>query len=52
MKNIWKSNLICETKGFNILLAFSLNAIALLIANSIYYYLIKYKAKQKHLLPF
>ena len=38
-------NIICETKGFYILLA-------LLIAVSIYCYLIKYKAKQKHLLPF
>ena len=43
--NLWK-------KSFDILLAFLLIAIALLIAVSIYYYLIKFKAKQKHLLPF
>ena len=33
-------------------LHFLLITIALLIAVSIYFYLIKYKAKQKHLLPF
>ena len=43
-------NIICET--FYILLAFLLIRIALLIAVSIYCYLIKYKAKQKHLLSF
>ena len=37
--------IICETKSFYILLA-------LLIPVSIYCHLIKYKAKQKHLLPF
>ena len=35
-----------------ILLVFSLITIALLIAVSIYYYLIKYQPKQKYLLPF
>ena len=45
-------NIIFETKSFYILLAFLLITIALLIAVSIYCYLIKYKAKQKHLLPF
>ena len=45
-------NIICETKSFYILLAFLLITIALLIAVSIYCYLINYKAKQKHLLPF
>ena len=35
-----------------ILLAFLLITTALLIAVSIYCYLIKYKTKQKHLLPF
>ena len=45
-------NIICETKSFYILLAFLLITIALLIAVSIYCYLIKYKSKQKHLLPF
>ena len=38
-------NKICETKGVYILLAFLLITIALLIAVSIYCYLIKYKAK-------
>ena len=45
-------NIICETKILYILLAFLLITIAMLIAVSIYYYLIKYNAKQKHLLPF
>ena len=40
------------TQNFYILLAFTLITIALLIAFSIYCYLIKYRAKQKHLLPF
>ena len=39
-------NIIRETKSYYNLLSF------LLIAISIYCYLIKYKAKQKHLLPF
>ena len=47
-----EKNAVCKTKNFYILLAFLLVAIALLIAVSIYYYLIKYKAKQKHLLPY
>ena len=43
---------ICKTQNFYILLAFFfLIAIALLIAVSIYCYLIKYQSKQKHLLP-
>ena len=37
---------------FSMLLAFSLITITLLIVFSIYCYLVKYKAKQKHLLPF
>ena len=45
-------DIICETKCFYILLAFLLIAIALLIVVSVYCYLIKYKAKRKHLLPF
>ena len=45
-------NIICETKCFYIILAFLLITIALLITVSIYCYLIKYKAKQKHLLTF
>ena len=42
----------CKTQNLYILLAFLLITIALLIAVSIYCYLIKYQAKQKHLLPF
>ena len=49
---IISKNIICETKAFHILLAFLLITIALLIAVSIQCYLRKYKAKQKHLLPF
>ena len=45
-------NVISETKSFYILLAFLLITSALLIGLSIYFYIIKYKAKQKHLLPF
>ena len=45
-------NIICETKSFYILLAFLLITVALLIAFSIYFCLIKCKAKQKHLLPY
>ena len=39
-------------ENFNILLAFLLITIASLIAVSVYCYLIKYRAKQKHSLPF
>ena len=42
----------CKTQNFHILLAFLLVTIALSIAISVYCYLIKYQAKQKHLLPF
>ena len=53
----WKTNsnekeAICKMQNFYILLAFLLITIALLITVSIYCYLIKYQAKQKHLLPF
>ena len=41
-----------KTQNLYILLAFLLITIALLIAVSIYCYLIKYRAKQKHLFPF
>ena len=41
-----------KTQDFYILLAFLLITIALLIVVSIYCYLIKYQAKQKHLVPF
>ena len=40
----------CKTQKFYILIAFLLITIALLIAVSIYFYLINYQAK--HLLPF
>ena len=42
----------CKTQNFYILLTFLLITIAFLIAVSNYFYLIKYRAKQKHLLPF
>ena len=50
--NFNKKYIACKTQNFCILLAFLLITIALLIAVSIYCYLIKYQAKQKHLLPF
>ena len=50
--NFNEKNATCKTKDFYILLAFFLITITLLIAVSIYYYLIKYKSKQKHLLPY
>ena len=42
----------CKTQNFYILLAFLLITVALLTPISIYGYLIKYQARQKHLLPF
>ena len=42
----------CKTQNFYILLAFLLITLELLIDVSIYCYLIKHQAKQKHLLPF
>ena len=50
--NFNEKNATCKTQNFCILLAFLLITITLLIAVSIYCYLIKYRAKQKHLLPF
>ena len=50
--NFNEKNITCKTKSFYILLTFLLITITLLIAVSIYCYLIKYPAKQKHLLPF
>ena len=50
--NFNEKNVTCKTQSFYILLAFLLITIALLIAVCIYCFLIKYKAKQKHLLPF
>ena len=45
-------NAICKTKNFYILLVFLLIAMTFLIAFSMYCCLIRYKAKQKNLLPF
>ena len=42
----------CKRQNFYSLLVFLLMTIAVLIAVSIYCYLIKYQAEQKHLLPF
>ena len=42
----------CKMQFFCTFFAFSLITIALLIAVSIYCYLIKYRASQKYLLPF
>ena len=42
----------CKTQNFYILLGFLLITITLLTAVGIYCYLIKYWAKQNHLLPF
>ena len=50
--NFNEKNAICQTKNFCILLVFLLIRIAILVAVSIYYYFMKYKAHQKHLLPF
>ena len=46
--NFNEKNVICKTKNIYILLAFLLNTIAFLIAVTIYYHLIKYRANQKH----
>ena len=48
----FNEKITCRKQNFYILLAFLLSTIALLIAVSIYCYLVKYRAKQKHLLPF
>ena len=50
--NFNENNLTCKTQNFYVLLVFLLITIALFIAVSTYSYLIKYRAKQKHLLPF
>ena len=46
-RNFNEKNITCKTRNFYILLAFLLITITLLIAVSIYRYLIKYQAKQK-----
>ena len=48
--NFNEKKVTCKTQNFYILPAFLLIIIALLIAVSIYYYLVKYQTK--HLLPF
>ena len=50
--NFNEKKVTCKTKNFYILLAFLSITIPLLIAVSIYCCLKKYKAKQKHLLPY
>ena len=50
--NFNEKKAICKTQTFYILLAFLWITIALLIPGGFYYYLIKYWAKQKHLLSF
>ena len=50
--NFNEKNIACKTQNVHIILLVLSNTIALLIAVSIYCYLIKYPAKQKHLLPF
>ena len=50
--NFNEKKVTCKTQNFYSLLVFLLITIALLIAVSIYCYLIKYQAKQKHSLPF
>ena len=51
-KNVNEMKATCKTKNFYFLLSFLLITKALLTAVSFYCYLIKYQAKQKHLLPF
>ena len=48
--NVNEKKATFKTQNFYILLAFSLIIMVLLIAVSIYCYLIKYRSKQKHLL--
>ena len=49
---LMKNHAICKPKTFYILLVFSLITVVLLIAVSIYCYLVKYQAKKIHLLPY
>ena len=50
--NFNKKKATCKTQNFYFLLEFLLITIALLIAVNIFCYLIKYWAKQEHLLPY
>ena len=52
LTNLNEKKTTCKTQNVYILLVFLLITIALLIAVTICFYLIKYRAKQKHLLPF
>ena len=45
-------NITCKTRNLYILFGSLLITIALMIDVTFYYYLIKYRAKQKHVLPF
>ena len=47
-KKFNEKNITWKAQNFYILLVFLLNIIALLITVSVYCYLIKYQAKQKH----
>ena len=51
-KNFNGKNITYKTQNFYILLTFVLITMPLLIALTIYCYLIQYQAKRKHLLPF
>ena len=51
-KNFNEKKVTFKTQNFYILLAFLLITVALLVAVSIYCYLIKYRTKQNYLLPF
>ena len=46
--NFNEKNITCKTQNFYISLPFSLTAITLFIAVSIYCYLVKYRTEQKH----
>ena len=50
--NFKKIKVTCKKKNLHILLAFLLITITLFVVVSIYCYLIKYQAKQKHLVPY
>ena len=52
LANSNEKKVTCNVQNFYILITFLLITIVLLIAVSIYRYLIKYQANQKHLLPF
>ena len=52
LTNSNEKNITCKRQNFYILFTFLLITIVLLTAVSIYCYLIKYRVKQKQLLPF